>query len=114
MVSTKEYSNIFDDGIHFAINAINEHCDREFKSLAEVIIAIQELQAQAKGGLMSDDLEFAIKCHEDKHTVRVSPNDDGVWLSLFMSGCNAYTTLDKAQTRQLIDALQSIMEAENV
>ena len=63
---------------------------------------------------MSDDLEFAIKCHEGNHTIRVSPNDDGVWLSLTMSGCNAYTTLDKAQAQQLFDALKTIMEAENV
>jgi hypothetical protein len=63
---------------------------------------------------MSDDLEFAIKCHEGKHTIRVSPIDDGVWLSLFMSGCNAYTTLDKAQAKQLLEALTAIMEAKNV
>ena len=62
---------------------------------------------------MSDDLEFAIKCHEGKHTIRVSPNDDGVWLSLAMSGCNAYTTLDKAQAQQLFEALKTIMEAKN-
>jgi hypothetical protein len=62
----------------------------------------------------AEELEFAIKCHEGKHTIRVSPTDDGVWLSLFMSGCNAYTTLDKAQAQQLFDALKTIMEAENV
>jgi len=61
----------------------------------------------------TDDLEFAIKCHEGKHTIRVSPTDGGVWLSLFMSGCNAYTTLDKDQAKQLLDALTTIMEAEN-
>jgi hypothetical protein len=63
---------------------------------------------------MSEELEFAIKCHEEKHTIRVSPTDDGVWLSLFMSGCNAYTTLDKAQAKQLLEALTAIMEAKNV
>jgi hypothetical protein len=62
---------------------------------------------------MSDDLEFAINCHEGKHTIRVSPIDGGVWLSLFMSGCNAYTSLDKAQAKQLLDALTTIIEAEN-
>jgi hypothetical protein len=44
MTSTKEYSHIFDSGIHFAINAINEHCNTDFKSLAEAIIAIQMLK----------------------------------------------------------------------
>jgi hypothetical protein len=59
---------------------------------------------------MSDDLEFLIKAHEGKHNVRVSPHDGGVWLSLAMSGCNAYTTLDKAQAQQLFEALKTIME----
>lgn len=62
---------------------------------------------------MSDDLEFAIKCHEGKHTIRVSPNDDGAWFSLAMSGCNAYTTLSKDEAKQLIDALTIVVEAEN-
>lgn len=44
MTSTKEYSRIFDSGIDFAINAINEHCNTNFKSLAEAIIAIQALK----------------------------------------------------------------------
>jgi len=63
---------------------------------------------------MNDDLEFVIKCHEGKHTVRVSPNDDGVWVSLAMSGCNAYTTLDKSQAKQLLEALTAVIGAENV
>jgi hypothetical protein len=58
---------------------------------------------------MSDNLEFAIKCHEGKHTIRVSPNDDGVWVSLAMSGCNAYTTLTKEQAESLINALSTIV-----
>lgn len=48
MVSTKEYSSIFDNGIDFAINAINEHCNTNFKSLAEAIIAIQALKDAAQ------------------------------------------------------------------
>ena len=44
MTSTSEYSSIFDNGIDFAVNAINEHCKTNFKSLAEVIIAIQNLK----------------------------------------------------------------------
>jgi hypothetical protein len=44
MTSTKEYGRIFDNGIDFAINAINEHCNTDFKSLAEAIIAIQMLK----------------------------------------------------------------------
>ena len=58
---------------------------------------------------MSDDLEFAIKCHENKHTIRVSPTDGGVWISLAMSGCNAYTTLTKEQAESLINALSTIV-----
>jgi len=61
---------------------------------------------------MSDDLEFAIKCHENKHTIRVSPTDEGVWISLAMSGCNAYTTLTLAEAKQLIHALTTIVEIE--
>jgi hypothetical protein len=59
---------------------------------------------------MSDKLEFLIKTHEGKHNVRVSRNDDGVWFSLFMSGCNAYTTLTKAQAQELIDALTAVVK----
>jgi hypothetical protein len=44
MTSTSEYSRIFDNGIDFAVNAINEHCNTNFKSLAEAIIAIQALK----------------------------------------------------------------------
>jgi len=44
MTSTKEYGRIFDNGIDFAVNAINEHCNTDFKSLAEAIIAIQMLK----------------------------------------------------------------------
>ena len=60
---------------------------------------------------MSEDLEFAIKTHEDKHAVRVSPNDDGVWMSLSMSGCNAYTTMTIAQAQKLIEALTAVVDA---
>lgn len=59
---------------------------------------------------MSDDLEFAVKTHEGKHTVRVSPSDEGVWLSLGMTGCNAYTVMTKAEAKQLIDALTAVVE----
>jgi len=48
MASTSEYSRIFDSGIDFAVNAINEHCKTEYKSLAEAIIAIQKLQQEVK------------------------------------------------------------------
>jgi hypothetical protein len=48
MTSTSEYSKIFDSGIDFAVNAINEHCDTNFKSLAEAIIAIQALKDAAQ------------------------------------------------------------------
>ena len=44
MVSTSEYSKIFDSGIDFAVNAINEHCDTEFKTLAEAIMAIRTMK----------------------------------------------------------------------
>lgn len=61
---------------------------------------------------MSDDLEFAVKCHEGQHTVRVSPSDDGVWINLFMPGCNAYATLTKDEARQVIAALTAVVEAK--
>ena len=48
MTSTSEYSSIFDSGIDFAVNAINEHCKTNFKSLAEAIIAIQNLKDAAQ------------------------------------------------------------------
>ena len=44
MVSTNEYSKIFDSGIDFAVNAINEHCNTEFKTLAEAIMAIRTMK----------------------------------------------------------------------
>ena len=61
---------------------------------------------------MSDDLEFLIKTHEGKHNVRVSASDEGVWLSLGMSGCNAYTTMTLAEAKQLVGALKTIVEIE--
>jgi hypothetical protein len=63
---------------------------------------------------MSDDLEFDIKTHEGSHTIRVSPYDDGVWLGLAMSGCNAYTHMTLAEAKQLIHALTTIVELEKV
>jgi hypothetical protein len=60
---------------------------------------------------MNDDLEFAIKTYEDSHAIRVSPHEDGVWLGLAMSGCNAYTHMTKAEAQRLIDALTTIVEA---
>lgn len=60
---------------------------------------------------MSDALEFAIKSHEGKHTVRISPYEGGVWLSLAMSGCNAYTHMTKDEARQVIAALTAVVEA---
>ena len=57
------------------------------------------------------ELEFLIKTHEGKHNVRISANDDGVWFSLFMSGCNAYTTMTLDEAKQLIHALTTIVEA---
>jgi hypothetical protein len=44
MTSTNEYSKIFDSGIDFAVNAINEHCNAEFKTLAEAIMAIRTMK----------------------------------------------------------------------
>jgi len=121
MTSTSEYSKIFDSGIDFALNSINEQCDTDFKSLHEALLAIQAMKgiAQPKNQALEDtaktaqaeELEFAIKTHEGKHNVRISPNDDGVWMSLFMSGCNAYTTMTKDEARQLINALTTIVEA---
>ena len=60
---------------------------------------------------MSDDLEFAIKTDGGNHTIRISDYDNGVWLSLFMPGCNAYATLTKAEAQQLIDALTTVVGA---
>lgn len=48
MTSASEYNKIFDDGIDFAVNAINEHCKTNFKSLAEAIIAIQAMKDAAQ------------------------------------------------------------------
>lgn len=48
MTSTSEYNRIFDHGMAFALNAINEHCKTNFKSLAEAIIAIQALKDAAQ------------------------------------------------------------------
>ena len=48
MTSTSEYNKIFDHAIDFAVNAINEHCKTNFKSLAEAIIAIQNLKDAAQ------------------------------------------------------------------
>ena len=62
---------------------------------------------------MSNDLEFAIKTHEGSHAIRVSPYDDGVWLGLAMSGCNAYTHMTKDEAQKLLDALTAIL-AETV
>jgi hypothetical protein len=59
----------------------------------------------------TEELEFAIRTHEDSHVVRVSPYDGGVWLGLAMSGCNAYTHMTKAEAQQLINALTAIVEA---
>jgi hypothetical protein len=63
---------------------------------------------------MRDDLEFAIKTHEGDHAVRISPYDDGVWFSLSMPGCNAYTTMTKEQAQQLIDALTAVVGSTEV
>ena len=57
MVSQNEYSKIFDSGIDFAVNAINEHCGTEFKTLAHAIMAIRtikdalQMQSNTKEGV---------------------------------------------------------------
>lgn len=47
MVSTNEYSKIFESGIDFAVNAINEHCKTNYKGLADVILAIKKFEELA-------------------------------------------------------------------
>jgi hypothetical protein len=59
---------------------------------------------------IDDELEFSVKAYDGAHTVRVSPIDDGVWLGLSMTGCNAYTTITKAQAQELIDALTAVIK----
>ena len=56
------------------------------------------------------ELEFLIKTHEGKHNVRVSASDEGVWFSLGMSGCNAYTVMTLDEAKQLIHAMTTIVE----
>ena len=48
MTSNSEYNKIFEEGISFSLNAINENCKTNFKSLAEAIIAIQALKDAAQ------------------------------------------------------------------
>jgi hypothetical protein len=60
---------------------------------------------------MSEDLEFAIKTSDGDRTIRISPYDDGVWLSMSMAGCNAYTNMTKAEAEQLINALTAVVGA---
>jgi hypothetical protein len=48
MTSTSEYSRIFDHGVDFSLNAINEHCKTSFKTLAEAIIAFKALKDAAQ------------------------------------------------------------------
>lgn len=57
MTSTKEYNAIFDSGISFSINAINENCKTNFKTLEEAIIAVQAMkkEAGARGPLYVQD-----------------------------------------------------------
>jgi hypothetical protein len=56
MTSTKEYGKIFDNGIDFAVNAINEHCNTDFKSLAEAIIAFKALKDAAQMHLATKEV----------------------------------------------------------
>ena len=57
MATTKEYINIFDGGIDFAVHSINEQCMTEFKSLADVIAGIRAMkqEAGARGPMFSQD-----------------------------------------------------------
>jgi hypothetical protein len=58
---------------------------------------------------MSNELEFSIKTHNGDHSIRVSAYDEDVWFSLSMSGCNAYTSLTKAEAQKLIEALTAVV-----
>jgi hypothetical protein len=58
---------------------------------------------------MSDDLDFVIKTKDGARDIRVSPYDDGVWLSMSMSGCNSYTSMTKDEAQELIEALMAVL-----
>jgi hypothetical protein len=59
---------------------------------------------------MDDELGFFIESSEKTCRIRVSEFDEDVWLSLTFTGCNAYTTLTKAQAQELIDALTAVIK----
>jgi hypothetical protein len=48
MTSNSEYNKIFEGGISFFLNAINENCKTNFKTLEEAITAIQALKDAAQ------------------------------------------------------------------
>jgi hypothetical protein len=50
----------------------------------------------------------------DGDRVNVSQFDDGVWLSIQVSGGSAYTTMTVAQAKELLEALQTIINHEVV
>jgi len=57
MTSNSEYNKIFEGGISFFLNAINENCKTNFKTLEEAIIAVQAMkqEAGARGPLYVQD-----------------------------------------------------------
>lgn len=58
-------------------------------------------------------MEITIKTtYSDR--VNVSDFDDGVWLSIQVSGGSAYTTLTKEQAKELLEALQTVIDHEVV
>jgi hypothetical protein len=55
------------------------------------------------------DLQVAIKT--DGVTVNVDKFDEGVWLSLQLRRGSAHTTMTVEQAKQLIAALQNVVDA---
>jgi hypothetical protein len=41
MATTKEYNEIFDQAIDFAVYSINQHCDTNFDSLEALILSVR-------------------------------------------------------------------------
>lgn len=59
---------------------------------------------------MDNELAFVIDNIDKTCRIRVSEFDQDVWMSMYFTGCNAYTTITKAQAQELIDALTAVVK----
>ena len=62
-----------------------------------------------------EDLNTTILTNNENRRIIVDEySDDSIWLSMQLEGASFYTSMSFEQAQQLIEAINKVMEAQNV